>query len=157
MSNQRLSGLISLIAGFLFIAIPYFIFPVCEFAANDSAPHHEPAGHDPAPHHDPAAMSAGHSKPHMPCFWSARAELGLGLLIIVAGLLLTVSPSPERRLGLSLMAAAALGGALPTILIGMCPGTATPCHAGTLPAQLILSAALFLGALGNAWYLKKTK
>jgi hypothetical protein len=149
MGNQRWSGLITLIAGFLFIAIPYFIFPVCEFAAQEMV----------APHHAPAAMSAGHSKPHMPCFWSARAELGLGLVLIAAGLFLLSSSPPERRLGLSLMiaATAALGGALPTLLIGVCPGAATPCRAGALPALLILSAALFLGALWNAWYLKKIR
>ncbi len=124
-------GVVIMAAGLLYIAVPLFLLPVCE--------------------HTPGMMA-------MKCFWTARAELGLGALIIFGGLLSCFS-SAERRIGLSLMVAATalLGAALPLFVIGVCPGPAMPCRAGTLPALLLLSGALFLFSIFNCYRLHKSK
>ncbi|NLD46099.1 MAG: DUF4418 family protein, partial [Clostridiaceae bacterium] len=38
----------------------------------------------------------------MKCFWTGRAELGIGILIIILGILNMAIPSIQARLGLSL-------------------------------------------------------
>jgi hypothetical protein len=94
----------------------------------------------------------------MVCFWTARAEEGLGLLVIFGGLLL-FSRSAERRMGISLMlaGAAVFGAAIPCALLGMCRGETMPCRAGTLPALLLLSGFLFFFALLNSIFLLKIR
>jgi hypothetical protein len=165
MVNRISTGLISLAAGVLLILIPNFILPVCEFAlpAEPSGHLGHAADHWSAPveeHALPPALPAteGHSgQGHMVCFYTAQAELGLGAVVIFNGLLFLLFSSPQRRLGvsLSLTGSAVLSGAIPTLLIGVCPGDMMICHSGTLPALLIVSAALALFSLVNALYLGK--
>jgi hypothetical protein len=81
----------------------------------------------------------------MVCFWTARAEMGIGLLTVFGALLL-LTGSDERRLGITLMLAgtAVVGALIPYALIGVCERETMPCRAGTLPGLLLLSG-LFLG------------
>jgi hypothetical protein len=93
--------------------------------------------------------------PVMKCFWTARAELGIGALIVILGALLIVFKSRQLRIGLSL--AAALNGILallvPTLLIGVCDHASMQCRIGTLPALVILSSFVIAVAALNAIYL----
>lgn len=103
--------------------------------------------------------------PQMPmtCRWTARAELGLGGIISVLGLLSAVSASEKVRLGLYI--SAALNGAaaflIPNFLIGVCSGKHMQCHAVALPALSILSAGVFIAAAAGIIYIyrngEKTK
>ena len=147
--NNYLSALICLAAGALYAAVPHLLLPVCEYAAA-SVEHAMPA----VMGHAHAAESAGEQS-HMVCFWTARAELGVGLLAICGGGLLLFARSVGLRLGVTLMlAATAVTGALiPTALIGVCEQETMPCRAGTLPGLLLLSALFFFWALLNARHL----
>ncbi|MDR1045900.1 MAG: DUF4418 family protein [Candidatus Adiutrix sp.] len=110
-------------AGLLYFLVP-LIFPICQ------------AAHGPA----------------MKCFWTARAEMGVGAAVMSGGLLYSLSADLQRRLGLSLMIGvlAILGGAFPTFLIGVCANEAMLCRAGAQPAWLLTSAFLLISALLNA-------
>ena len=96
---------------------------------------------------------------HAVCFWTAKAEAGLGGLIVFGAFLLLLSNSLERRSGISLMLAgsAALGALIPTVIIGVCPQENMPCRSGTLPALLLLSGFFFLFFLLNSFYLIKRR
>jgi hypothetical protein len=148
MRNKYISAFLCLGMGILYIAVPHTLLPVCEYAETAMGGH--------------AAIASpmGHStQSHMACFWTARAELGLGMLIIFGGLLPALSNSIEQRLGITLMFAASsvLGAAIPAVLIGVCPGETMPCRAGTLPALLILSGLFFLFSLLNVLFLNKRR
>jgi hypothetical protein len=172
MSNRYLAALIVIIAGLLYIAIPHSLLPVCEYAPRTAqehavAPAEHTGAHGSMPEHGhPAAAPAGQEPPaeqegtsHMVCFWTAKAELGLGALVVFGGLLLALGESVERRLGVTLMlaACAVFGAAIPAALIGVCPAKAMPCRAGTLPALLLLSGFLLLFALLNCRHLLKCR
>jgi hypothetical protein len=154
MGNRILSAFVTVAAGVLLILIPQFIMPVCELPGGAViAP--EEGAHSASRRGDTAAPAWGqHSIPHMACFYTARAEAGLGVAVILAGLLLLVLKSDERRLGVSLSLAllAALAGAIPWFLIGVCPSDMMLCRSGTLPALLLVSAALLTYSLLNSWY-----
>lgn len=131
MKNRIIIGIIVMLAGFLYMLIPQFILPVCEYVSGNGPP--------------------------MKCFWSARTELGLGAAVIFGGLLLLLLGNTAARLGISLMllAVAILGAAIPTVIIGVCRSDYMPCRAGTLPALMILSGLLVIFLLFNILYLAK--
>ncbi len=91
----------------------------------------------------------------MKCFWTGRAELGIGGLIIVLGILNIVISSIQIRLGLNLALAfvGLLSALIPTWLIGVCSMPKMNCHAVTAPALLFISILVILLALGNVYYL----
>lgn len=130
MKNRVISGVIVIIAGILFILIPYFILPVCEHMPN---------------------------MPIMKCFWTARVELGLGIVIIFGGILLLLFRHLYARMGVCLMllAVAVLALTVPVGLVGVCPMPNMPCRMGTLPGLVVLSILLILFLLGNLFYLYK--
>jgi hypothetical protein len=160
-----LSALICVLAGILYIAVPYRIFPVCGYAGIASPAEKELAASAPAAGHGQIALSPRHpgaefsGRTRMVCFWTARAETGPGILMIFGGLLLLFARSRERRLGVTLMLAgtAVFGAAIPYGLIGVCGGEAMPCRAGTLPALLLLSGFFLLFALLNVPALLKDR
>jgi len=122
MKAGKFFGLASIAAGLLYFLVPV-VFPVCG-----------PAGDK-----------------VMRCFWSARAEMGVGAAVIAGGVFYLCSPDVQRRLGLSLMIGvlAVLGAALPLFLIGVCGNEAMRCRAGTLPAWMLVSGFLLLASLIN--------
>jgi hypothetical protein len=169
--NKYIFALLVIVSGILYIAVPNTILPVCEYADIATPGHAAPvsdAGHghaapdihtghghaDAPPVHQVDSAKAS-APAHMLCFWTARAEFGLGLLVIFGGLLLALSKTTERRLGVTLMLAgtAVFGAAIPYALIGVCLAESASCRAGTLPALLILSALLLLFSLINCRYL----
>lgn len=129
MKNRIITGIIVILAGLLYMLVPQFILPVCEHVSGNGPP--------------------------MKCFWSARAELGLGAAVIFGGLLFLLLSNTAARLGISLMllAVTILAAATPTVLIGACRLNYMPCRAGTLPALMILSGLLAILLLFNILYL----
>jgi hypothetical protein len=131
MKKRLVFGIPFIIIGLLIAFGPLTIFPVCEVMGTMI----------------------------MKCFWTARAEIGIGLIIVILGILTLVFKSPQVRLGLDI--AVFLNGLLtlliPTILIGVCAAPHESCRVLTLPALTVLSNILLLGAIINGLILVKTK
>lgn len=135
MSGRLVPALFVVLLGALTMLGPYFIFPVCPGAV----------------------LTANGGAIPMKCFWTARAALGCGGLIVFAGLLLTVAKTPGVRLGLALMLmpVGLLVAAFPYALIGVCGSEMMPCRLGTLPALCLLDGLTFLVGLGIALSARK--
>lgn len=133
MKNRLLSGIAFTVLGLLIALVPVCIFPTCSKVIE---------------------TAAGGTVP-MKCFWSGRAELGIGLLILCAGVLTVLFRSAPLRLGISMMTALTgiLGILVPTLLIGGCEMEMMACRMGTFPAVTILSGLTVVVAVANALYL----
>lgn len=96
---------------------------------------------------------------HMSCYFTARAELGLGIVISILGLLAAIPKTQEYRAGFNI--AVVLNSILifliPDFLIGVCGGEHMYCRAVALPALNILSIALFVIAASNLIYFNRNK
>lgn len=126
--KEKIPGLLFIALGLLLAALPFWILPVCDHGV---------------------ATAAGGEMP-MRCRWTARAELGLGLLVAFGGLSHCLIADRAVRLGIALMqaAAAALALLLPFALIPVCAGAKMPCHIGTRPGLAVVGALILLLALG---------
>ena len=75
----------------------------------------------------------------MACHYTAQAELGIGVVIALLGII-ALFCSPKIRTGLNIAVAlnALLSLAVPTVLIGVCKGAMMHCHMVTLPTLVVL-------------------
>jgi hypothetical protein len=126
-------GLLLIAAGALLASVPHVLLPVC--------------GHG-------VATAFGGSVP-MKCFWTARAELGVGALTAFGGLAYCLCRDTAVRLGIAAMSAAAglLAVAFPTLLIGVCARETMPCRTGALPGLVLAGAAVFFVSAVAGWRL----
>lgn len=129
MKNRIITGIYFALLGALISAGPQSIFKVCE-PTSDKV---------------------------MKCLWTATAEIGVGIVIVLLGIFLLALKSSQARLGVSISVAfmGILAALFPTVLIGVCPKVTMRCHMLTLPALLVLSVFIVLGALINCFYLYK--
>jgi drug/metabolite transporter (DMT)-like permease len=128
-SDKMVNGIGALLVllGIVIILTPWIIFPVCEL-------------------HDSYAILQSGAKIPMTCGWTARAESGIGALIVLAGGLLIARSTPETRQagGVFSIALGALEVLTPTVIIGMCKMAEHPCRVLTLPALEILGIIVIL-------------
>jgi hypothetical protein len=133
MKNRLLSASVIAALGLLISLVPVCIFPACakmiETAAGGTVP--------------------------MKCFWSGRAEIGIGLLILGGGVLIACFKSPLVRIGISMMTALTgiLGILIPALLIGGCEMATMTCRMTTFPALILLNVLTVIAGLVNAIYL----
>ncbi len=125
--NVNLYGVLLVILGILIILVPWIIFPVCEMEGI-------------------YVVTAAGAKLPMTCGWTARAETGVGALIILAGGLLIARSTRETRqaVGIFSIAMGALVVLFPTVIIGMCKVATHPCRLTTLPALEILGVIVII-------------
>jgi hypothetical protein len=127
--DSRVNGIGALLVllGIIVILVPWIIFPVCEMGGLY------------------VQAVSGMQYP-MPCGWTARAETGVGTLIVVAGGLLIARNTPETRqaVGVFVIALGALVILFPTVLIGMCKLASHPCRTTTLPALELLGVIVII-------------
>lgn len=85
----------------------------------------------------------------MPCFYTARAELAIGIGIAILGIVFALSKSQKAKQALSI--AVGLSGIyafiVPNWLIGVCGAEHMHCHAVTKPAVSLVSIALIVLAI----------
>ena len=95
----------------------------------------------------------------MKCHWTARAELGIGLGIVLLAVLSIVFASKEVRAGLLLGIATLSSNSIliPTALIGVCGGEHMQCNTLTRPALLVIGVISIVIALVQAVILLRKK
>jgi hypothetical protein len=128
-SDKMVNGIGALLVllGIVIILTPWIIFPVCEMEGS-------------------FVVTASGAKLPMTCGWTARAETGVGALIVVAGGLLIARSTPETRqaVGVFSIAMGALVILFPTFLIGMCKVATHPCRLTTLPMLEVLGVLVVI-------------
>ena len=128
MKNKVIVSIIFVILGVLILLAPTVIFPVC-----------------------PADMK-------MRCQYTKQAEIGIGILITVLGIV-TFFFSEQIRAGISLAIAGigALAIAVPTSLIGVCGNNMMTCNSATRPLLVVLGVLTIIVSVVNSVYLLKVK
>ena len=137
MSSDRsvsLPGVFILLIGILVILTPWYIFPVCE-------------------HYGDYVITQGGMQLPMTCGWTARAEAGLGALLIVAGGMVLARNTREtlQAAGIFSMALGVLVVLTPMVLIGMCKAADHPCRVLTLPGLVLLGIAAIIAGGYLVW------
>lgn len=130
MKNRIIFAAIFLVSGLLIILGPTVLFPVCNA-----------------------------EKMKMACYYTSKAEIGLGSLIGLLGIVSFFFKDRGVRLGLSI---AQLGNALlvillPLALTGLCGNEDMDCRVRTLPALIVLSVILVVTAIVNIIYSAKSR
>jgi len=135
MKAKNISSLAICILASLLILVPLYILPPCPGLIETAAGQYVP----------------------MKCFWTVRAETGIGCVIAFGGLALFLTKDRGQLTGIFMMLSvcAVFAGALPLFLIGMCASPLMPCRMGTQPALILLSSVLFLVSAGHAFYLSR--
>jgi uncharacterized membrane protein YczE len=125
--NMKISmqALVLIILGILILIGPWTFAPICEVNGMY------------------AQLASGKTLP-MPCGWTARAELGLGALAILAGILLNFSQAAEtkRVIGLIGIALGILVILFPLYITKMCAMADHPCNPLTKPVLILLGVAV---------------
>ncbi len=132
MKNRIVSGIGAILSGLLISLGPQFIFKACEPTAEGK---------------------------WMACHWTVQAELGIGLLIAVLGVLLLVFQSQKIRFGLSvaIVLAGVLAVLFPTVLIGGCAMKTMTCRSVTFPALEAIGVLTIAGFAVNSIYLLRAE
>jgi len=105
-------------------------------------------------------LPSGKSIP-MKCLWTARAEIGIGVLLLAVGIFLFISRKLESRRFLSILAL--IVGIFiilfPTALIGVCINPDMPCVVLMKPILLLIGVVTgALGIVATAWsFIRKSK
>ena len=128
--TSKILGIIAVVLGLIVAAGPHYIFPVCQY-------------------YGMLLETAAGTQVPMKCFWTGNAEIALGAMMIVTGLLLVVSRQKESRmlLGVVLGSLGVMVALVPTYLIGVCAVLDHPCHAGTQPALILLGVITIIVAI----------
>lgn len=118
-----------IILGLLIIISPWYILPICEA---------KPGGMSGDMQEGSMNMEE-ESSSHMSCWYTARAEIGVGALIIVSGLTLISLPGRNSRkaVGIQAIGLGIFAILLPTLFTGICPPATAPCRIGTQPSLII--------------------
>jgi len=120
-------ALVLVILGILILVAPWTFAPVCEVNGMY------------------AQLASGKTLP-MPCGWTARAEIGMGVLAILTGVLLNFSQSAEtkRVIGLIGVALGILTIMFPLYITKMCAMADHPCNLLTKPVLALLGVAVIV-------------
>ena len=131
MGNRLLFGVIQALLGILISAVPnYSMFQICQKCQDIE----------------------------IKCYWAARTEYGVGILIIVYALLYIAFKNREIRMAINI-AIACLGifvALIATVIIGFCDGSCNPnctCNPATLPVMTMLGMLILLVSIVNGIYL----
>ena len=117
--------IVLIVLGILLIVGPWTFAPVCEVNGMY------------------AQLASGKTIP-MPCGWTARAEIGIGALTILAGLLFAFSKSAEtkRIIGLFGIGLGIFAILFPLYITKMCGLAEHPCNLVTKPVLVLLGVAV---------------
>jgi hypothetical protein len=131
MKIRIIAGSAAIVTGLLIALGPQFLFKVCEVVDDMK----------------------------MKCFWTARAEIGVGALIAAFGIALLFFTHSKTQLGLNIgiILSAILALLFPHALIGGCPMHTMPCRMVTFPAITVISILVIISGLLYTVYLLRKK
>jgi len=147
MKKIIISAAIVIVLGLLIALGPRFLFKVCDpnMASTESA---SSASADADCCAEPAKNSCcGPALSSLPiCHWSAKAEIGMGLLIVALGACMIIFTDQKTHLGLliGIFFSSIISLAIPNFLIGGCNTMTMRCHRVAFPALTIESAVLLV-------------
>ena len=129
MKNRIILAASFVLLGLLVILIPTVILPVCE------------------------------SEMKMACFFTKKAEIGVGAVIAALGVVYVFLKNKDIRVGISIaqIGNAILALALPLKLTGLCKMSDMACRVKTLPGLGVVSVLLGVVALGNSLFLIRSE
>ena len=165
MKNRLISGCLFIILGGLIALGPFTIFPACGVASTQETTESgkgqesmQMEEKSEASKENAATSTMAKKEMTMKCFWTARAELGVGIVIVLLGILLLATASVPVRQGLniSLILLGVLALLIPTGLIGVCKSIHMSCHSLMSPALAILGGIVSITAAVNAIFLYKS-
>jgi len=89
------------------------------------------------------------------CFWTGRAEIGMGLLMAALGLCLLVFTEPQTQLGLyiGIFLAGLFGLLIPHVIIGGCELRTMGCHRRAFPVLTSICSLVLAGTVLLIWRL----
>ena len=134
-------GIIVVVFGLLISLGPQFLFKVCGLSMTADG-YLEDCCAEPA-----EASCCGPAPSSYPrCHWSARAEIGIGLLIAALGACMIVFTEPLIQLGLLIgtFFAGIIALGIPNMLIGGCDSPAMQCRRVAFPALTAISVVLLV-------------
>jgi hypothetical protein len=133
MKKTTISSIVVIILGLLIAMGPQFLFKVC----------------------------AAHSGAFPLCHWSARSELGMGMLIAALGICLIVFTDAKTQLGLviGIFLASIIVIGIPHALIGGCKASTMACRRVAFPAITVIGIILLVFSIAIVVYseMKKTE
>jgi hypothetical protein len=129
-------GIVIVLLGLFVVLVPAVIFPTCETQIE---------------------TAAGGTVP-MRCFWSGRAEIGIGALIAASGLLMLAFRPALVRAGIAVATAllGVLGILIPTVLIGGCESPMMDCNTTTFPAVIVANSLIVVVCVITALVLARS-
>jgi len=136
-NKPKIIDILTVVLGILIIVTPNWILPVCEGLLE---------------------LANGKQVP-MRCFWTARAEMIIGGVILATGIIAAFTRSDEARRRLNhQVALLGLATALtPLFIIPTCTNPDMSCNVGTKPALLLLGGVtLIVGLYGSLATGKRT-
>jgi len=143
MKKVIISGAIVIVLGLLIALGPKFIFKVCDkIMATTTTESAEDCCTVPEPL---PSSCCGTSITDLPiCYWTAQAEMGMGLLITALGACMIVFTEQKTRLGLliGVFLSSIIALAIPNFLITGCTAMTMDCHKVAFPALTVESALL---------------
>jgi hypothetical protein len=91
-------------------------------------------------------VCAAHGSTFPLCHWSARAELGIGMLIAALGICLIIFNNKKTQLGLyiGIFFTSIISLSIPHVLIGGCKASTMACHRVAFPAITIIGVITLL-------------
>jgi hypothetical protein len=118
MKKSFIFSVVMIVLGILIALSPQFLFKVCTV----------------------------HSGAFPLCHWSARAELGIGMLIAALGICLIIFNNKKTQLGLyiGIFFTSIISLSIPHALIGGCKASTMACHRVAFPAITIISVIALL-------------
>ena len=131
MKIRIIGGAAAIVFGLLIALGPQFLFKVCE-----------PMGEN-----------------FMKCYWTARAEIGVGAVIAALGVALILFANLKTQLGLviGILLSGINALLLPHALIGGCAMDSMPCRKIAFPAITVIVILLLIGSALYALYLARKK
>ena len=126
MKKSVIFGSVVIVLGLLIALGPQFLFKVCS-----------------------------HDDSYLRCYWSAQAEIGLGLLIAALGFCMIVFADPKTHMGLliGIFLAGIIALFIPHALIGGCGMMTMQCRKVAFPALTVESIVLLVFSAGITVYM----